>query len=71
VQKTFTLQVSYQLWTTGILPTVDYGVVGYDNLSRRLVDRLEAVQRQADLTCTRAFNRTSSANLLRGVESRR
>jgi len=52
------------IYTTTILPTLDYGCSVYDSLSRRLTDRLEAVQRRAAVACTRAFNRTPTTNLL-------
>ena len=47
VSLNFPRKCAENIYTTTILPTLDYGCSVYDSLSRRLTDRLEAVQRRA------------------------
>ena len=56
-----TIYVSY------IRPILEYAAVIYDGCPIYLVDKLEAVQRQAALLCTRAYLRTSHVLLLSEV----
>ncbi len=53
------------VYTSMILPILDYGDVLYDNLSLADEARLENVQRQAALSCLGAYRHTKHANLLK------
>ena len=52
------------IYTNYVRPVLDYGCAVYDNCSRHLTNKLEGVQRNAAVACTRAFRRTPTSSLL-------
>ena len=58
------VHVQKTIYASYVRPILDYGCVIYNKCSRLLADRLESVQRNAALACTRAFRRTPTTALL-------
>ncbi len=52
------------IYTAHIRPQLEYGSLLYSNCTKEQSSRLEALQRRAAIACTRAYNKTSSENLL-------
>lgn len=52
------------VYTTYIRPQLEYCCLVYQSCTKAQQDRLEHVQRRAAVTCTGAFNRTSTTRLL-------
>ena len=55
--------ITEKLYTSFILPQLDYACVLYDNCSQSLKSRLDHFQRNAAVACTRAYRNTSTSAL--------
>ena len=64
VSLQFPRKCAETIYTNYVRPVLDYGCAVYDNCSRYLTNKLEGVQRNAAVACTRAFRRTPTSSLL-------
>ena len=64
VSLQFPRKCAETIYTNYVQPVLDYGCAVYDNCSRHLTNKLEGVQRNAAVACTRAFRRTPTSSLL-------